>query len=286
MPRLTTETPAPAPQISQQAVWGKGAISASQFSPDGKRLGVVTTQGIYIYDAASLAQLDFIPNAAAFPAVAFSPDWSLLAVGDGSSVSLLRLADRAEIAHLETDQGKVARLLFSPDGRYLAGLVQPPGEEVYTKVLELWGVADGKLLDTWQAGAIPSIAFTPDSQSLYVWYPDTMVGIAALANSARERPCLCSMISSRAAVVFSPDGNLDASAVGSRSDLTPMRIRSIADGARLPTFIWEQAGFSGSLFTTSDGALLVALGGWPGKVWRTKDGTVLASSMPALRKVR
>ena len=97
---------APALQISQQAVWGKGAISASQFSPDGQRLGVVTTQGIYIYDAASLAQLDFIPNAAAFPAVAFSPDWSLLAVGNGSSISLLRLADRAKVAHLETDQGK------------------------------------------------------------------------------------------------------------------------------------------------------------------------------------
>ena len=64
---LPTETPAPAPQISQQAVWGKGAISASQFSPDGVRLGVVTTQGMYIYDAASLAQLDFIPHAAALP---------------------------------------------------------------------------------------------------------------------------------------------------------------------------------------------------------------------------
>ena len=87
---LTTITPtAPAPdlQISELARWGKGAISASEFSPDGQRLGVVTTQGAYIYDAASLAQLDFIPNASAWPVVAFSPDWSLLAMGSGSTVT-------------------------------------------------------------------------------------------------------------------------------------------------------------------------------------------------------
>ena len=276
---LTTITPtAPAAdllQISAGVTWGKGAITAAAYSPDGKRLGVVTTLGVYIYDAGSLAQLDFIPYAAAWPAVAFSPDWSLLALGSGSSVSLLRLADGVEIAHLETGQGRVVRLLFSPDGRYLASLVQPPGEEVYTKMLEMWGVTDGMRLNSWEAGVMPQLAFTPDSQSLYVWYPDTMAGTQHWQIPSGDPLPVRNEIFPKP-VAFAPDGNLDIS-TGPITDSPVMRVRSLADGARLPTFIWEQAGFSGSLFTSSDGALLVGLGSdGLGKVWRTKDGTVLS----------
>ena len=282
---LTTTTPtapAPALQISQQAVWGKGAISASQFSPDGQRLGVVTTQGIYIYDAASLAQLDFIPHAAALPvAAAFSPNWSLLALGDGSSVTLLRLADRAEIARLETTQGRVGLLLFSPDGKVLAGLVQPPGGEVYNQVLEVWSVPNGTELGSWGAGVSPQLAFTSDSQSLYAWYPNAMTGTQHWQIPSGKALPVLNEIFPRP-VVFSLDGNLDVAA-GSPGELAPMQVFGMAGGAGARTLGWGQKGFSGTLFYTPDGALLVGLETdrlgkvWQGKVWRVKDGTLLST---------
>jgi hypothetical protein len=116
MPPTTPSISVNSGPIVEQARWGKGAIVTSEFSPDGKRLGVITSLGIYTYDAETLNQLDFIPGV---PPAAFSPDWSLVALGSGSKVTLLRLADKTEIAQFETDQGGVARLLFSPDGRYL-----------------------------------------------------------------------------------------------------------------------------------------------------------------------
>lgn len=266
--------PAAVSQVGAETTWGKGAITASEYSPDGRRLGVVTTQGVTIYDAARLQQLDFIPNGSAASTVAFSPDWSLLATGSGSTISLLRLADRIEIAHLETDQGKVARLLFSPDGRYLASLVQPPGDEVYTKILDLWGVPDGKLLGTWEAGVMPDLAFTPDSQSLYAWYPDTMAGTHHWQIPSGEALPVLNEIFPRG-VAFAPDGNLDVS-TNPITEPPVMRVHSLADGTRLRTLIWEQTGFSGSLFYTPDGALLVGISnGGPGKVWRVKDGVLL-----------
>ena len=147
---------------------------------------------------------------------------------------------------------------------------------MYTKVLELWSVADGKLLDTWQAGVNPQLAFTPDSQGLYVWYPDTMVGTQHWQiPSGKALPVLNDFFPRP--VVFSPDGNLDV-AVGSLSDLTPVRVFSVADGAGVLTLGWGQASFSGTLFYTPGGALLVGLGSdRQGKVWRVKDGAVLST---------
>ena len=265
----------PALQISQQAVWGKGAISASQFSPDGQRLGVVTTQGVYIYDAASLAQLDFIPHAAAFPAVAFSPDWSLLALGDGSSVTLLRLADRVEIAHLETDQGKVARLLFSPDGRYLASLIQPPGEEVYTQILNLWGVAEGKLLSTWEAGAMPDIAFA-GNQTLFAWNRVSMSGIQRWQiPSGAPLPAFTNF--SPAALALSSDGQWMASAEG-EPDFPRVVLRQVADGASVRQLAWDHSSFIDGLQFSADGkrVLVFAKDGFF-QVWNVVDGASLGS---------
>jgi WD40 repeat protein len=263
-------------QLIEKARWGKGAIAGGEFSPDGKRLGVITSQGIYIYDAENLTQLDLIPDASAFPVAVFSPDWSLLATGAGPTVTLRRLPDKTEVTHFGTDQGEVTRLLFSPDGHYLAGLVQPPGEEIYTQILDLWSIPDGKFVGTWVAGGTPDVAFAPDSQSIYTWNVFTMDAahrwqIPSGSNMPMEKDWHPLML------VTSPDGLLMAWA--DRFATNPgIVIRRTADGTQVLKLAWDHMDSADKLVFTKDGSRLVAVAAdGMVKVWKVADGSLISS---------
>ncbi len=156
-------------RITAQSSLGKGAITYSEFSPDTKQIGVVTPLGVYVYDLETLKQQLFIASDLPVRAAAFSPDWSLLAVGIGSTVTLQQLSDEKIVAHLETQQGKISRLLFSPDGSLLASFVTPPGEEIYSQTVELWRISDQKLLGTWEVSVYDAVAFSADGKTFYAW---------------------------------------------------------------------------------------------------------------------
>ena len=276
-PLPTSTTTSDTIRVAEKGSWGKGRITAAEFSPDGKRLGVVTSLGIYFYDAQSLEQLDFIPNESDWPNVAFSPDWSLLAIGSGSNITLLRLKDKTEAAHIVTDQGKVAGLLFSPDGQYLAGLVRPSGEEVYSSILELWRMPDSKLLNTWKAGNLPFLVFTPDSKSIYVWYPITEGGTAQHWQIPSGQALRVENDIFPSAVNIGTDGNLVHSPK-TNPDHSIILLGSVSDGTGYHTMTWSQGGFSGSLFYYPDGSLIIGLSSdGQAKVWRRKDGVFLRS---------
>ncbi len=268
-----------AAQVRELARWGKGAITAGEYSPDGKRLGVVTTQGVYFYDAGSLDQLDFITGGSVWPAVAFTPDWSLLAMGSGSTVTLLRLPDKTEAAHFDTEQGKVTQVLFSPDGRLLVSLVRPPGEEVYNGILDLWDVADGKLLATWDAGEMPALVFTPDSQSLYGF--SMMKGVRHWQIPSGS-PLAAQNDLALDGLQFSPDGQWMVT-TSITSDHPGILVQKMPDGTQERTLTWEHqpAGGRGLLRFSPDGSRLVAFSG-DGfvQVWRVADGTLL-NTFPA-----
>jgi WD40 repeat protein len=254
------------------AHWGKGAITQAVYSPDGKRLGVSTSLGVYIYAAEALQQLDFFPNGGNWPPAAFAPDWSLLALGKGSTVRLLRIADKLEVLHFETQPGHVVRLLFSPDGQYLACLVQPPGEEVYTWNMELRRAADGQLLGTWEAGAMPDVTFSADSQRFYAWNPFRMAdmrGWQIPSGTALEIP----KEPRQGGLAFSADGQW----VAEIEFGSPPTILLKKNGQNEPTrrLVGVDLG-QGSMRFTADGALLIVSSyGKPLQVWRTADGTLL-----------
>ena len=119
---------------------GKGSISDIAYSPDGKRLAVAGSIGIWIYDARTGAEIDLLTGHTFWVgSVAFSSDGSTLysESGDGT----VRLWDAVTGAHkrtlkVGTSSGDCVAL--SPDDRTLA-----VGRNWPTNAIRLWDVVSG-----------------------------------------------------------------------------------------------------------------------------------------------
>jgi len=147
-------------------------ITSLAISPDGKWLAVNSTHRkkntlrVRVYNASS-AKLAFEHTAATSNgggSVAFSPDNHLLAVGNISTVELLRLPGGAPVKTLGGFAGRLVNsVAFSPDGRFLA--VSSGTLDVKASVT-VWGTGNGdpvfapaianlrKLEDAYHAGSI------------------------------------------------------------------------------------------------------------------------------------
>jgi dipeptidyl aminopeptidase/acylaminoacyl peptidase len=96
--------------------------------------------------------------------VAYSPDGQTIATGYGTGDIFLRRMTNGgppQMQDLQPTAGKVFSVAFSPDGQTLAS-------GCHDRVVRLWRVADGKLLETLRehAGPVRSVAFSPDGRTL------------------------------------------------------------------------------------------------------------------------
>jgi WD40 repeat protein len=144
-----------------------GQVYEVAYSPDGRLLAVASSQGIYLYDTKTLAQLRFIESDHHVLSVAFSPDGQTLASGffyHGSNpVRLWRVADGNPLSVLEGHKHNVKGVAFSPDGQTLAS-----GGGYGDNTIRLWQVGDGVLLRTFVGHTKPvvGVLFSPDGQIL------------------------------------------------------------------------------------------------------------------------
>jgi eukaryotic-like serine/threonine-protein kinase len=155
----------------------RGEITSIAFSTDKKLLAVFAPGvGVSIWDMATRQRLKLLPVASVTlqflnncGAVHFSPDGSILAIGDVDGQ--VRLVDvktftqtDAFLAAPSFNNGMgVMSLAFSPDGRVLAA-----GTAFRSADITLWDVvAKAKLPNlTGHRGFITSLAFSPDSKTL------------------------------------------------------------------------------------------------------------------------
>ena len=124
-----------------QARLGKGWINgAIAYSPDGARLAVASSIGIWLYDAHTGAEVALLGRTSGISSVAFSPDGKTLAGGGwNGTVRLWELGSGQERTTFRHTQA-VLSVAFSPDGTTLAS----GGDHT----IRLWDVDTGQLRTT------------------------------------------------------------------------------------------------------------------------------------------
>ena len=163
-------TPTPGPlaiqpgsleQLTLLAQLGRGAANDFAWSPDGRYLAVASSLGVYLFDAGTLEQVDFIETGERVSAIAFRPTGSTLAVSIYDSIQLWDIDGHSLSATLDPNASASSRtLLFSPGGTRLAVVeIEAPGPAEWGTgtgyTLTVWDVPNRQVLFTERGGGSP-----------------------------------------------------------------------------------------------------------------------------------
>ncbi len=155
---------------------GKGSISKIQYSPDGTRLAVASSIGIWLYDTVSNQEASLFAGHTSVVSVAFSPDGGTIGSGDHT----IRLWDTDTGKHRRTLNGHrnhVWSVAYSPDGGTIAS-------GSWDDTIRLWN-AGGKHLRTLigHRNQVYSVSFSPDGRTLASGSRDGTVLLWELSSS-------------------------------------------------------------------------------------------------------
>ena len=191
---------------------GKGSITGNvAFSPDGTRLAVGSSIGIWIYDVrpGEEKELDlFTGDTEVVNALAFSPDGTLLA--SGGSDKTVRLWDVNTGQQIGTFIGHtwtITAIAFSPDGSTLA-----TGSGFWDidriEMEPVWDIQTEKHRKTFRGytGTFTSLAYAPDGKTLAA---GSRRGIGFLWEARTRHPIakLIGHTSHISALSYTSDGN-------------------------------------------------------------------------------
>jgi WD40 repeat protein len=148
-------------KLLRQITAGKGGIYTASFSPDGKTFAAAVGQGIQFWDTATWQATRQLATGPATSFVFVPKSTTLITTGDG--IRWWNLETGQEIRRLNKKLRWYNRLIVSPDGQRLAGVVEP-------NMLHLWKAADGEEVSRTVVGGpeggVRCLCFSPDSQTL------------------------------------------------------------------------------------------------------------------------
>ncbi len=192
------------------ARFGKGYINEVKYSPDGTRLAVATSIGVWLYDTSTDTELNLLSEGQDYvQAIAFSPDGSILASGGYLPNPVIRLwdVDTGELRSTLEGYEDVLTLAFSPDGTILASSGEWPDYRI-----RLWDVATQQPRDTHfdNTGSPYALSFSPDGKTIVSGGADNTVRLWDIQTGALKNR-LKGHRDDVNAVIFSQDGEIFAS---------------------------------------------------------------------------
>ena len=154
---------------------GKGYINDIAYAPDGTRLAVATSIGVWLYDTATDTELSLLSEEPDYvQAIAFSPDSRTLASGGYSPNNVIRLWDTGTGELRDTLNGdeEILALTFSPDGTMLASSGGWPDHPI-----QLWNLTNRRIQNTLfgHTSWTFSLAFSADGKTLVSGSEDSTV---------------------------------------------------------------------------------------------------------------
>ena len=242
---------------------GKGGVNDLKFFPDSPRLAVASSCGIWIYDASTGKELDFLTGPMeGVNSIDFSPDGRIIV--SGSKDGTVRLWDTTIGKHLKTLREHlwdVKSVCFSPDGKTIAS-----GSAYGT--VRLWNATTGKHLKKLRGhtASINSVCFSPDGKMIVsgskdgtvrLWDTTTGKHLKTLSRSGGDVKSVC----------FSPDGKIIASV----NTYGTIELLDAATGKHLKKLREDKAEIN-SIDFSPDGKMIVS-GSEDGKVrlWSISD---------------
>ena len=265
---------------------GKGEITANvTYSPDGTRLAVASSIGVWIYNVVSPARKPNLltGHGAPITSVAFSSDGQTIAGGGWGVTITLWDAETGSLLHTLSAREDIVSVAFGPDGKTLAG--SNVNGTVY-----LWDTDTGEHLwapttvnRTTLDGHLPtleSVSFSPDGKTLASGsYTDNTVRLwDAKTGSLLHR--FTGYTSDVNGIRFSPNGKILASTGSVRSPSTGRLIGAVHlwdTDTRDPLHTLALAGgnpFDSVAFSPDSKTLATAIGA-KFFLWDTETGNLL-----------
>lgn len=149
-------------EMINMGIWGIGKVNRLAASPDGTRIAVASSIGVFIYEYKTLELQKQLDTRSWVSAVKFSPDGKLIAVGDRDG--LIRLWETShwqEVASYSGHSVGVINLAFAPDGTKLASIGMD-------NTLIQWEIDSGEMTQPipMPVSSVTSIVYSQDSKMI------------------------------------------------------------------------------------------------------------------------
>ncbi len=151
-----------------KARFGKSKIYQLKYFPDGERIAVATTIGIWIYDVQTGDALDLLTgHTGPVTSIVFSPDGNTIATG--SEDNTIRLWDVNTKQHINTCDGHedgINKIAFHPNGKTFAS-------DSEDWQIRIWETETGNLVKTIKSNSLSAteMSYSPDGTTLLIVGP-------------------------------------------------------------------------------------------------------------------